>query len=91
MSADLSLRPGSLDLSDLMRMHAGGHRLMLGEPDRGAVRASAALVQGLAQGEAPVYGVNTGFGKLADKRIGASELDALQRNLIRSHLSLIHI
>ncbi|HEX3141502.1 MAG TPA: histidine ammonia-lyase, partial [Rhizobacter sp.] len=33
----------------------------------------------------PVYGVNTGFGKLANKRISQGELDALQRNLIRSH------
>ncbi len=34
---------------------------------------------------APVYGVNTGFGKLADKRIADGELEPLQRNLIRSH------
>ena len=35
--------------------------------------------------DAPVYGVNTGFGKLANKRISQGELEALQRNLIRSH------
>ncbi len=46
---------------------------------------SAKLVAELAAGEAPVYGVNTGFGDLATVRIPTSELRALQRNLIRSH------
>ncbi|MFO0005638.1 MAG: aromatic amino acid lyase, partial [bacterium] len=50
-----------------------------------AIEASAAAVQRAARGEAPVYGVNTGFGKLASTRIGAADLAALQRNLIRSH------
>ena len=52
---------------------------------RGAIRASAAVVQRAARGDAPVYGVNTGFGKLASTRISESDLDALQLNLIRSH------
>ena len=46
---------------------------------------SAKLVSELAAGEAPVYGVNTGFGDLATVRIPTGELRALQRNLIRSH------
>jgi histidine ammonia-lyase len=39
----------------------------------------------LAAGDAPVYGVNTGVGLLADVRIAASDLDQLQRNVVRSH------
>jgi len=35
--------------------------------------------------EAPVYGVNTGFGTLAEVHVAASDLKALQRNLILSH------
>ena len=46
---------------------------------------SAKLVTELAAGEAPVYGVNTGFGDLATVRIPLGEQRALQRNLIRSH------
>jgi histidine ammonia-lyase len=42
-------------------------------------------VQRAAQGGAPVYGVNTGFGKLANTRIEPDDLDRLQLNLIRSH------
>jgi histidine ammonia-lyase len=43
------------------------------------------VVQAAAAGDAPVYGVNTGFGKLANQRIGQAQLDTLQLNLIRSH------
>src|SRR6266511_1362395 len=56
--------------------------------DRAAERRmsdSAKLVADLAAGDAPVYGVNTGFGDLATVRIPIGELRALQRNLIRSH------
>ena len=42
-------------------------------------------MQRAARGDAPVYGVNTGFGKLASTRISESDLDQLQLNLIRSH------
>jgi histidine ammonia-lyase len=42
-------------------------------------------VQRAAAGDAPVYGVNTGFGKLASTRIGSEDLATLQWNLIRSH------
>ena len=50
-----------------------------------AIRASRALLEGLVEGEAPVYGVNTGFGRLADVRVPRSEQRELQRNLVRSH------
>jgi histidine ammonia-lyase len=43
------------------------------------------VVQRAADGDAPVYGVNTGFGKLANQRISKAQLDTLQLNLIRSH------
>ncbi|MDP0964974.1 aromatic amino acid lyase, partial [Klebsiella pneumoniae] len=42
-------------------------------------------VAAAAAGDAPVYGVNTGFGKLASTRIAKDQLAALQLNLIRSH------
>ena len=50
-----------------------------------AVAASAAAVERiLARGE-PVYGINTGFGKLAGVRIDAADLAQLQRNIVLSH------
>lgn len=57
----------------------------LADEAAGRVRASRALLEGLIEGDAPVYGVNTGFGRLADVRIPREEQRALQRNLVRSH------
>jgi histidine ammonia-lyase len=79
------LRPGQLTLDELQAIHAGGQPLMLDPLALPAVRASAAVVQAAAAGSAPVYGVNTGFGKLASTRIGSDDLATLQWNLIRSH------
>ncbi len=85
MPSPLTLRPGALALDDLQAVHRGGVAIAVDAASRDAVAASAARVQRAAAGEAPVYGVNTGFGKLASTRIGAADLAALQLNLIRSH------
>ena len=79
------LIPGRLTLDDLQALHVGGVQLELDPAAWPAVEASAAVVRRAAAGTEPVYGVNTGFGKLASTRIGAEDLAALQRNLIRSH------
>ena len=81
----LTLRPGSLGLETLQAVHAGGHRLAIDAAADAAIAASAAVVQRAAQGSAAVYGVNTGFGKLASTRISEADLATLQLNLIRSH------
>ncbi len=81
----ITLKPGHLSLDHLQAIHAGVCQLSLPESARVAVRASHALVKAAAEGDAPVYGVNTGFGKLANKRISKDQLATLQRNLIRSH------
>ncbi len=49
------------------------------------VRAARAVVDRVAQGDAPVYGINTGVGSFAEVRIPADSLGALQVNLLRSH------
>ena len=55
-------------------------------PDAAArVRASRALVDRVAAGDTPSYGINTGFGTLAEVRIDKKDLRDLQRNLILSH------
>ncbi len=79
------LRPGQLTLDELQGIHADLQPLHLDPMALPAVQASAALVQRAAAGDVAVYGVNTGFGKLASTRIGAKDLDTLQWNLIRSH------
>jgi histidine ammonia-lyase len=47
--------------------------------------ASHAVIRRASAGDEPVYGVNTGFGKLADQRIPAADIRQLQLNLVRSH------
>jgi len=81
----LLIRPGRFTLEQLQAVHAGGVTLEIDDEARSAVAASAAVVQRAAAGDAPVYGVNTGFGKLASTRISAADLATLQLNLIRSH------
>jgi histidine ammonia-lyase len=78
--------PGELTLAQLRRL-CGARRLpvSLASSCRAGIRASAELVQRAAEGEAPVYGVNTGFGKLATTRIAKDDLAVLQLKLLRSH------
>ena len=74
-----------MSLEVLQRVHAGGLQLEVDAAADAAIAASAAVVQRAAQGQAAVYGVNTGFGKLASTRISEADLATLQLNLIRSH------
>jgi histidine ammonia-lyase len=50
-----------------------------------ALAASQAIVQRIADGAEAVYGINTGFGRLAQTRIARERLAELQRNLVLSH------
>ncbi len=50
-----------------------------------AVERSAETVAAIVARGEPVYGINTGFGKLASVRIGVHELERLQRNIVLSH------
>ena len=79
------IQPGQLTLEQLQTIHAGVQTLVFPDASRDVIRASARVVQAAADGDAPVYGVNTGFGKLANQRISKAQLDILQLNLIRSH------
>ncbi len=85
MTTTLELSIGALTLDDLQLLHAGGQTMTLPSHAREAIANSHALVARAAAGDAPVYGVNTGFGKLASKRISREDLATLQLNLIRSH------
>jgi histidine ammonia-lyase len=77
------LTPGAVTLEQWCALY-GGADLSLDRACMPAVRASAAaLGRILARGE-PVYGINTGFGKLASVRIEADALAQLQLNIVRS-------
>ena len=81
----LTLRPGNISLAELRRIARGGEPIALAEGWRKGVEQSLAAVgRRLAAGEA-LYGINTGFGKLAKTRISTDELATLQLYLVRSH------
>ena len=81
----MNIQPGHLTLAQLRQLHTHTTPLTLDPAARPGIRASADLVHQAAEGGAAVYGVNTGFGKLANQRIAKPDLETLQLNLLRSH------
>jgi histidine ammonia-lyase len=80
----LMLDPTAVTL-DLLRQLWAGEPSKLDQASLERVRASAASVERIVASGETVYGVNTGFGLLANQRIPADRLAELQRNLILSH------
>ncbi len=78
------LRPGSVTLADLRAVWEGAP-VALDDAAWAAVNASAEAIGRILDSGRTVYGVNTGFGLLAQTRIPADRLEELQRNLILSH------
>jgi histidine ammonia-lyase len=81
----LILTPGAVTLDDLAQVYRTGCAVCLDPACRPAVEAAADVIAKAAEGDAPVYGVNTGFGKLASVKIASRDTARLQRNLILSH------
>jgi histidine ammonia-lyase len=78
------LKPGKIPLG-AWRAIARGEAFSLDPSATSAVAASAAAVDAIVAAGKPVYGINTGFGKLASVRIAPDELGQLQRNIVLSH------
>ncbi len=78
------VKPGTVGLDDLACV-LDGAPVVLDPSFWPRVEAAADIVAKAAQADAPVYGINTGFGKLASKRIPPDQTARLQRNLILSH------
>ncbi|KNX40450.1 Histidine ammonia-lyase [Roseovarius tolerans] len=80
-----TLIPGATSLAQLATLWREGRAVRLDPSARDGIDRAAALVERAAQGDAAVYGVNTGFGKLASVKIAGKDTAQLQRNLILSH------
>ncbi|ESQ84087.1 histidine ammonia-lyase [Asticcacaulis sp. AC466] len=78
------LIPGQVPLSDWRRIYRGEDFRLDSACLAQVAESAAAITRILARGE-PVYGINTGFGKLASTRIDDADLITLQRNIILSH------
>lgn len=84
MNAPIILSPGAVTLAQWRAIHAGT-ALTLDPAAAEAVARSAQTVDAIVARGEPVYGINTGFGKLASVRIERDDLEALQRNIVLSH------
>jgi histidine ammonia-lyase len=79
-----ALKPGAVTLAELRSVWNGGP-IALDADAWAAIEAAAAAVGRIVASGRTVYGVNTGFGLLAQTRIDPDRLEELQRNLILSH------
>ena len=75
----------TLSLEEIRDVARGGIQVELAPEALARVERARALVDRVAAGEAPTYGINTGFGTLAEVRIDRKDLRTLQRNLLLSH------
>ncbi len=81
----ITLTPGAVTLNELAQVFHQEMAVKLDLSCQNAVENAAARITAAVQGDAPVYGVNTGFGKLASIKIANKDTATLQRNLILSH------
>lgn len=81
----MTLAPGSVTLAELARIYWEEASVRLDPACRPAIEDAQSRIAAAAAGDVAVYGVNTGFGKLASVKIAAKDTAALQRNLILSH------
>lgn len=79
-----TLTPGAIRLAEL-RAIAAGVPVVLAEGWQAPVHAAASAVADVIARDEVVYGINTGFGKLASTRIAPEALAQLQLNIVRSH------
>jgi histidine ammonia-lyase len=81
----VTLTGESLTLEQVAAVARGGEEVEIDAQAARRMRASREQVERMAEGEAPVYAVNTGVGYLAETRISAGDLEMLQENVVRSH------
>src|SRR5271155_666522 len=74
-----------LDFAQLYRVVFDGAKVELAPQARARMLASRAVIERLIASDQAVYGVNTGFGKMASARISRDKIRELQLNLVRSH------
>ena len=81
----LTIRPGQMTLDELRQVWQQPVQIRLADAAYDAIHASAQAIEQVLARDVAAYGINTGFGLLAKKRIPAEQLAQLQRNLILSH------
>ena len=81
----ITLTPGQLTLAEMRHINQGPVTLSLDSSAVAAINESAATVTRILAEDRVVYGINTGFGLLANTRIAKDQLEELQRSIVLSH------
>ncbi len=85
MTGEIQIDGRSLGLEDFSAVVRDGARVSLADDARRRVRAARATIERATESGQAVYGVNTGFGNLANVRIASADLAMLQERLVLSH------
>jgi histidine ammonia-lyase len=81
----LALSGQALTIEEIAAVAFNGCKVAIADSAWPKIKASRAVVEAVVASGETAYGINTGFGKLADVRISNDDLQALQHNLVRSH------
>ena len=81
----IELDGNRLSLEEASRVVFSGESVTIGEAARLRVRTGARVVEDIVSEGVPVYGINTGFGRLSNRSIAREDLKQLQRNIVLSH------
>lgn len=80
------ITPDEISLAQLEEIVASSKKIQLSDKSKKAVQKCFDYLQEkMAEGDAPIYGINTGFGSLCNTRINKDDLTKLQENLVKSH------
>jgi len=85
MAKQFVLSPGNLNLQLLKKIYVEERECVLEPACFNKISASLAVIQQVLDAKKTVYGINTGFGSLANQTISAANLKQLQRNIVLSH------
>lgn len=85
LEAELALAGQALTIEEIASVAQGNCRVTVASEAWPRIKASRSVVDAVVSSGETAYGINTGFGKLADLRISSNDLNALQHNLVRSH------
>lgn len=85
MRGTIRLRAGQLSLADLRRIFESPAGVEVAAADRSRISEASSLVETIVSAGDAAYGINTGFGLLAQTKIPTEQLNLLQRNLLLSH------
>lgn len=81
----MELTGDPLSLTQIADVAIGGAKLSIAESAHARIHASRRVIEEILKSDAVVYGINTGFGRLADVQIDRGDVRQLQLNLVRSH------